>query len=155
MERNTFNILFYLRRSKLLKDGTVPIFMRITINGKRWDSSLQLGVDLNNWDAKKERTIGNDEGSDTINNKIESLKFRLHKIKTNIEEEGKTMTIGLVKIKFLGQEKLQWTIIQLFALFLPYQSIHYLSCNNVSESQSEYRLSLLKRRVFVIFLLVA
>jgi integrase len=114
MERDTFNILFYLRRNKLLKDGTVPIFMRITINGKRWDSSLQLGVDLNNWDAKKERTIGNDEGSDTINNKIESLKFRLHRIKTNIEEEGKTMTIGLVKTKFLGQEKLQRTIIQLF-----------------------------------------
>jgi hypothetical protein len=114
MERNTFNILFYLRRSKLLKDGTVPIFMRITINGKRWDSSLQLGVDLSNWDMKKERTIGNDEGSDTINNKIESLKFRLHRIKTNIEEEGKTMTIGLVKTKFLGQEKLQRTIIQLF-----------------------------------------
>jgi site-specific recombinase XerD len=114
MGRDTFNILFYLRRNKLLKDGTVPIFMRITINGKRWDSSLQLGVDLNNWDAKKERTMGNDEGSDTINNKIESLKFRLHRIKTNIEEEGKTMTIGLVKTKFLGQEKLQRTIIQLF-----------------------------------------
>ncbi len=62
--------------------------MRITINGNRWDSSLQLGVDLNNWDTKKERAIGNDEGSDTINNKIESLKFQLHKIKTNIEEEG-------------------------------------------------------------------
>jgi site-specific recombinase XerD len=114
MGRDTFNILFYLRRNKLLKDGTVPIFMRITINGKRWDSSLQLGVDLNNWAAKKERTMGNDEGSDTINNKIESLKFRLHRIKTNIEEEGKTMTIGLVKTKFLGQEKLQRTIIQLF-----------------------------------------
>ena len=53
MGRDTFNILFYLRRNKLLKDGTVPIFMRITINGKRWDSSLQLGVDLNNWDNIK------------------------------------------------------------------------------------------------------
>jgi site-specific recombinase XerD len=114
MGRDTFNTLFYLRRNKVLKDGTVPIFMRITINGKRWDSSLQLGVDLNNWDTKKERAIGNVEGSDIINNKIESLKFRLHKIKTNIEEEGKTMTIGLVKTKFLGQEKLQRTIIQLF-----------------------------------------
>lgn len=114
MGRDTFNILFYLRRNKLLKDGTVPIFMRITINGKRWDSSLQLGVDLNNWDTKKERAIGNDESSDTINNKIESLKFRLHRIKTNIEETGKTMTVGLVKTKFLGQEKLQRTIIQLF-----------------------------------------
>jgi hypothetical protein len=46
MERNTFNILFYIRRNKLLKDGKVPILMRITINGRRWDSSLQLGVVL-------------------------------------------------------------------------------------------------------------
>jgi hypothetical protein len=114
MERNAFNILFYIRRNKLLKDGKVPILVRITINGRRWDMSLQLGVDLNNWDTKKERAIGNDVGSDTINNKIESLKFQLHKIKTNIEEEGKTMTLGLVKTKFLGQERLHRTIIQLF-----------------------------------------
>jgi hypothetical protein len=114
MERNTFNIIFYLRRNKLLKDGKVPIIMRITIYGRRWDSSLQLGIDVNKWDSNKEKAIGNEEGSDTINNKIESLKFRLHKIKTAIEEEGNTLTIGLVKTKFLGHEKLQRTIIQLF-----------------------------------------
>ena len=66
MGRDTFKILFYLRKSKLLKDGKVLILMRITINGKRWDSSLQLGIDLNNWASNKEKAIGNDEGSDTF-----------------------------------------------------------------------------------------
>jgi hypothetical protein len=89
LERNKFNILFYVRRNKLLKDDKIPIILRITINGRPWDSSLQPGVDLNNRDTKKERDIGNDEGSDTINDKIESLKFRLDMIKNQYRRRRK------------------------------------------------------------------
>jgi hypothetical protein len=32
MKRATFNVLFYVKHSKKLKDGTLPIFARITIN---------------------------------------------------------------------------------------------------------------------------
>ena len=35
MQRNYFTVLFFLKKSKLLKNGEAPICMRITINGKR------------------------------------------------------------------------------------------------------------------------
>ncbi|WP_262502977.1 Arm DNA-binding domain-containing protein, partial [Hoylesella timonensis] len=33
--RSTFNILFYINRSKLKADGTTAIFCRITIDGSK------------------------------------------------------------------------------------------------------------------------
>ena len=36
---NTFGISFYLRRYKI-KDGKVPIYVRITVDGKRTDLAL-------------------------------------------------------------------------------------------------------------------
>ena len=53
MGLTTFNISFFLRKYRLLKDGRAPILMRLTIDGKRLDSALQLGIDISNWDAKK------------------------------------------------------------------------------------------------------
>ena len=35
MQRNYFTVLFFLKKSKLLKNGEAPICMHITINGKR------------------------------------------------------------------------------------------------------------------------
>lgn len=54
MERDTFKILFYFRKNKLKKDGKAPLLMRLTVNGKRWDSALKVGVDPKYWDQQKE-----------------------------------------------------------------------------------------------------
>ena len=35
MERTTFGLLFYIRRTKLNKSGEASIFLRITVNGER------------------------------------------------------------------------------------------------------------------------
>lgn len=58
MEREAFNILFYVRKNKLKKDGQAPVILRLTVNGKRWKSALKVSVDLNQWDSKKERATG-------------------------------------------------------------------------------------------------
>ena len=42
MQRNYFTVLFFLKKSKLLKNGEAPICMRITINGKRAEVQIRL-----------------------------------------------------------------------------------------------------------------
>jgi integrase len=114
MERNTFNILFYVRKNKLKKDGKAPLLVRFTVNGRRWDSALKVGVDLNNWDSKRERAIGNDGDSNLVNEAIESTKFRIHKIKLAIEDEGEVLTLEGIRDKYLDKEKNNRTILRLF-----------------------------------------
>ena len=36
----TVNVLFYIKRAKINSNGLVPIFIRITVEGKRIDKSL-------------------------------------------------------------------------------------------------------------------
>jgi hypothetical protein len=75
MERETFKLLFLIRKNKLLKDGTAPILMRITVNRKRWDSALKVGVIPADWDQQKERAIGEVRYSNLVNERLRVQNF--------------------------------------------------------------------------------
>ena len=60
MKQGTMNILFFVLKTKLLKNGEAPILMRITINGQYEEVRIQRSISLKNWnparDAVKEKT---------------------------------------------------------------------------------------------------
>lgn len=41
MKRNYFSVLFFIKKTKLLKNGEAPICMRITVNSKRAEVQQQ------------------------------------------------------------------------------------------------------------------
>ena len=41
MQRNYFSILFFIKKTKLLKNGEAPICLRITVNGKRAEVQIK------------------------------------------------------------------------------------------------------------------
>ena len=53
MKQGTMNILFFVLKTKLLKNGEAPVLMRITINGDYDDVRIQRSVPLNLWNAAK------------------------------------------------------------------------------------------------------
>jgi len=114
METNRCSIRVFIRKYRLNKDGKAPLLMRLTVNGRRWDSALKVGINPANWDSKKERASGDDRYSNLVNETIESTKFRIHKIKLGIEDEGKILTIEAIKNKFLDKDKNNRTILELF-----------------------------------------
>ncbi len=46
MQRNYFTILFFIKKSKLLKNGEAPICMRITVNGQRAEIQIKRSVEV-------------------------------------------------------------------------------------------------------------
>lgn len=50
--------LFYIKRTKLLKNGEAPIFIRITVNQKREDIGLGRSIDPRLWSSEKKRSSG-------------------------------------------------------------------------------------------------
>ena len=42
MARKTFNVLFFIKKARLLKNGEAPVCMRITVNGCMWKSHATL-----------------------------------------------------------------------------------------------------------------
>ena len=85
MTQNIPSILFYIRKSKKLKNGESPILVRITINGKRADISLRRSIDAKLWNTDKNCVKGNNRSTKEINHHIDKVRSRLLSIANELE----------------------------------------------------------------------
>ena len=53
MDRRTFSIMFFIRRTKLRKNLEAPVLMRITVNGERTDVSIQRTILPEQWNRDR------------------------------------------------------------------------------------------------------
>ena len=102
--KTTITVLFYLKRAKVNAQGLVPIFQRITVNGKRNDKSTGKFIDADKWHSEQSKVKGNSEEARTINSHLDNLKmkvFQAEKILTakNIEITSETMNNELFGVK--------------------------------------------------------
>ena len=67
------NVLFYARKSKKTRDGLIPLYIRITVNGLRLDHSIQPYVDSSQWPPAAGRVKGNNDLARQINLYLETL----------------------------------------------------------------------------------
>ena len=47
----TFSLLFYVRKSKKLANGTAPIYLRITIDGKAREMTTKRHIEPERWNS--------------------------------------------------------------------------------------------------------
>ena len=85
MQRNYFTILFFIKKSKLLKNGEAPICMRITVNGQRAEIQIKRSVDISKWNSQKECAIGKERKS--IRFKFCNKKTKSKQVKTKQSKE--------------------------------------------------------------------
>ncbi len=100
--RQTFNVLFFIRKTRTVKSGETPIMLRISIQGQLAEIQLKRTVKPEQWNQKKERCTGKDAASLEINRYLESVKLRLFDIHRTMEQEDKLINPYEIKRKFLG-----------------------------------------------------
>ncbi|MDF9830667.1 Arm DNA-binding domain-containing protein [Parabacteroides sp. PF5-6] len=52
MRRNSFGVLFFLKKNQLLKSGEAPVSMRITVNGQREEIRTKKSINPSLWKGK-------------------------------------------------------------------------------------------------------
>jgi integrase len=114
MRNSTFSLCFFAKKSKLLTNGKAPLFLRITINGSRWETSLNIGVDKEKWDSRKEKARGFDKNSILVNEVIDATRDKVYRIKLKIEQEEKPLTLVNIRYYYSGQRDIERTIMKLF-----------------------------------------
>lgn len=112
--RQTFNVLFFIRKTRALKSGENPIMLRISIAGQLSEIQLKRAVKPNLWNQNKERCTGKDAASLEINRYLESVKLRLFEIHRKMEEDGKLINPMEIKRKFLGLDEEHKMFFQVF-----------------------------------------
>ncbi len=103
MERVTFSVLFYIRRTKLNRDGEAPVMFRITVNGVRADASLKKSIPPALWDSQKGRAKEKKRECKELNLYLDAVRGRIMKVQRDLEIEGKDITAPMVLDRYLGR----------------------------------------------------
>ena len=114
MARKTFNVLFFIKKARLLKNGEAPVCMRITVNGCMVDVLVKRSCPVNLWNQAKENSKGKDRMSVELNHYLEITRSRIHQIYRELESTGKTITVDLMRKLYYGVDEDSKTLLQVF-----------------------------------------
>ncbi|MDZ7605138.1 MAG: site-specific integrase [Cyclobacteriaceae bacterium] len=94
--------------------GKAPIYVRVTVQGKRAELSTGKSILPEQWIVNAGRMKGSSEEARTINHFLDTVSVRLHKIFEDINEEGGLVTSDEIKQRYLGHQKKTNSLIMLF-----------------------------------------
>ncbi|MBX9853114.1 MAG: phage integrase SAM-like domain-containing protein, partial [Cytophagaceae bacterium] len=110
---HTFSVLFWINKSKI-KNGAVPIYARITVNGKRAELSTKRSITPDKWNSKSESAKGNTEESRTLNSYINLVRGNLEKHYNQMLSNGEMITAETIKNRYTGLYEKKKTIVEAF-----------------------------------------
>lgn len=108
----TFGVTFFTRLNSKKTDNAL-IFVRITVNGKRSEISLKRNVSQKLWDKNKSKVKGNSQEARTLNGYIQQVRNKLYDSYSELQKEGKLITVVTVKSRYLGTDEQNRTLLQL------------------------------------------
>ena len=111
------SILFFIKRKKLLKDGTASIFARVTFNRLSAEVATGKSVVPTQWVATKGRAKGNTLVNKQVNSFLDQMEYTLHDLTLQIQREGKQVSAKeiLNRYKHLNAPKPKTGILALYA----------------------------------------
>lgn len=108
------SILFYAKKAKAAANGLVPIYARITINGKRIELSTNRFVEISKWSTEAGKIKGTSEEARSINNHLDLLKSQIRDAEMELIHKKITITTETIKSKLLGVDERARMLVPIF-----------------------------------------
>ena len=108
------SILFYAKKAKAAANGLVPIYTRITINGKRIELSTNRFVEISKWSTEAGKMKGTSEEARSINNHLDLLKSQIRDAEMELIHKKIPVTTETLKSKILGVDERARTLVPIF-----------------------------------------
>ncbi|MCL1032855.1 site-specific integrase [Elizabethkingia anophelis] len=112
--KTKISVLFYAKKSKAKSNLQVPVYLRITVNGKRSEFSTGKNVDLSKWNPEISRIKGNSEEARTINKYFDVLSSKILEIERNLILSGESFDASDVKNLLTGRQGTERYLIPIF-----------------------------------------
>lgn len=84
------------------KEGKVPIYMRITVNGKRSEVSIHRKIEISSWNLKAGKVRGTTPEVKNLNRFMDSIKGKVYDHHRELTEKNKIITARTLKNSYLG-----------------------------------------------------
>ncbi len=108
----TFSIHFWLNTAKK-KNGSAPVYARITVNGKRAEISLKRYQSVTSWDSKTKRARPRTPNAPALNAYLNQVYTELLACQKQLLSEFKLITSQAIKARYLGEDEQEKTLLDL------------------------------------------
>ncbi|MBN8854707.1 MAG: recombinase [Sphingobacteriales bacterium 50-39] len=112
--KTRFTTSFQLKQSKMLPNGTAPIYLRITIGADRVELSTKKYVQPARWNPAAQKVSGNIEEARALNAYLKTMEQEVFQAHQALILESKEVTAANIKSKLLGEDTEQHSIIDEF-----------------------------------------
>ena len=112
--KNSISQLFYIKRSKADSNGKVNIYLRITVNGRRAELSIQRKVSLDKWNSSAGKIKGFSNEAQEINQYIDLISNKINKIHQRFIQDEKPFTSVNIRDKYLGKDENRKMLLKIF-----------------------------------------
>jgi site-specific recombinase XerD len=110
----TFSLLFYVKRSKAITDGTAPIYLRITIDGKQTEISSKRYILPEKWNSQTQKVDGQTESIKSLNAYLKTLEQQVYDAHHLMLKDKADVNTGSLKARLLGTDEKQRMLIPIF-----------------------------------------
>lgn len=114
MLTKTFTLLFYLKKRSNYVTGKLPIYLRITVNGQRFELATKRYCDPEKWNTASGRQNGTKEEARLLNNYLETMQTKVFEVRRQLIESNIEITAETVKAKLSGAGDKPTFILEVF-----------------------------------------
>lgn len=105
---------FYAKSTKPNTAGQLPIYVRLTVDGKRMEFSTKKFIDSAKWSPEMSKMKGTTEDARSLNEYLNLLKAKIFDIQMELIHQNEILTIEIFKNKLLGIQERGRMLIPIF-----------------------------------------
>jgi site-specific recombinase XerD len=105
---------FYAKSTKANATGLFPIYVRLTVEGKRLEYSTKKFIEPSKWSNELSRMRGNSEEARSINSLLDFTKNQINEIQFELLKDNITLNIEEFKNRLLGTKVRERMLIPIF-----------------------------------------
>lgn len=146
----TLSILFYLKKAKEDRNGLVPIYLRITVDGQRAEMSIHRSIKPDNWNTKAGLAKGTKEEYKNLNESISNYKNKVYQHYNRLLTDYSAITAEVLKNKVLDIDDKKQTLVELFE-YHNKQVKEKVGIDYVEGTSKRFEVSLRKVKAFLVY----
>jgi len=112
--KTNFSLLFYLKKQKNYQKGPAPIYLRITVTGKRVEMATGRECEPERWNSHAGRGIGTKEEIKVLNSYLDLLQHNVKVAHQTLIEADHRITAETIRNKFQGKTEKPHSLITIF-----------------------------------------
>lgn len=109
-------ILFIGKKSRTTKHQLLPIYLRVTIEGKRFEVATHRHAKPSDWSPSAGKVKGRSEIAIETNMALDEVRKKVYEYKGQILIENRNFTVNTLREKWFGEDRNKRTLLGVFRL---------------------------------------